>query len=450
MKQLLLTLAIFLNVKTEWNNLELPFNLEKNKVQSIFFDGKLYSQTDMPLPQPINKNSIDLSIISTFVRFNGSLCRQSISLLEAILPHQLNVNIIGNAFLDDIKNKALESILKNTKKNNPVGNVSILEDVIFTKNFNGFKNIPKDSHIKLAYTMFESSRIPQIWVSYLNQLDGLVVPDQYIKKIYIKSGITVPVFVVPLSLYLQGFLDLPKKTTVHEKFTFGCIAMEISRKNIEKVIEAFHQAFGRSKKVQLIIKVSPSRETKPNYLENFIIKRWGKNIKLIRDSFDWQGYIKLMSSFDCYVYPSKGEGFSNTPREAMAAGIPCILTNNTAQKTICKSGLVKVIESKIKEPASYFWFSNNDLKECGNHFNCNQEDLSKAMLEVYNNYEQWLTKAYQGREWAKQYLPENLSLKYLNVIKPKTIILGTENIITNQYLMTTSKELFEKYVQLQI
>ena len=62
---------------------------------------------------------------------------------------------------------------------------------------------------------------------------------------------------------------------------------------------------------------------------------------------EWVKYIEFISTFDCYVNLSKGEGFSIPPRESLALGIPCIISDNTAHKTICDSGLVLPVTSKI-------------------------------------------------------------------------------------------------------
>lgn len=422
---------------------------EEQNIRATFQNGTLKSTEEMQIPKKINKNNVDLSVVAGLVKFNGSLCRQTITLLETVIPHNINANIIGRSNIGDIENKQVLNILKQASKSNQPGNVAILEDVIYTKKFDGFATVPKNSHIRLAYTMFESSRIPQVWVNRINQLDGAIVPDEYIKKAYIKSGVTVPIFVVPLGAYLHKFLELPGKTGPNKKFTFGCIAMEISRKNLEMLINSFAQTFGQNKDVQLVLKLSYSGESRPGYLESLAKKAKRQNIKISRAALNWQEYVKLMESFDCYAYISKGEGFSVTPRESIAAGIPTIITNNTAQKTICKSGIVKIVESKIKEPAKYFWFNDTDLQQCGHQFNCQQEDVCNALLDVYSNYNHWLEKAQNGRNWAEQYLPENLSLKYLNIIKPTKIILGSDNIVTDEYLMTNNENLLKKYIQLQ-
>ena len=64
---------------------------------------------------------------------------------------------------------------------------------------------------------------------------------------------------------------------------------------------------------------------------------------------------------------------------------------------------------------------------------------------MYNNYSQYLLKARKARKWVKQYRWQNLKQQYLNLVKPREVILGNQNIITNEYLMTNSKKLYYKY-----
>ena len=64
------------------------------------------------------------------------------------------------------------------------------------------------------------------------------------------------------------------------------------------------------------------------------------NVELTEGMLSREENIDFFRDIDCYVLVSKAEGFSITPREALAAGIPCILSNNTAHKTICETGLV--------------------------------------------------------------------------------------------------------------
>jgi glycosyltransferase involved in cell wall biosynthesis len=168
------------------------------------------------------------------------------------------------------------------------------------------------------------------------------------------------------------------------------------------------------------------------------------NIEFVHiENSNSQDYATNFSNIDCYVSLSKGEGFAIQPREAMALGIPVIVTNNTAQSTLCKSGLVRSVDANIPEPADFF-----DGESAGDFFNCRLDDAKEALLDVYNNYDKYLKSAEAARKWAEQYSSTSLRALYLSLIKPKTVVFGENNVVTPDYLETNSKELYEKYQRL--
>ena len=48
---------------------------------------------------------------------------------------------------------------------------------------------------------------------------------------------------------------------------------------------------------------------------------------------------------------------------------------------------------------------------------------------------------------VSQYSWNNLKYRYLNLVKPKKIILGDKNEVTDDYFMTNSKKLYRKYLR---
>ena len=70
--------------------------------------------------------------------------------------------------------------------------------------YQNFKVFDRKEQIFIAYSMFESTSIPRIWVKKLNQeFDMVVVPDPYLIEVYKNSGVTVPIFFVPLGVDLD-------------------------------------------------------------------------------------------------------------------------------------------------------------------------------------------------------------------------------------------------------
>ena len=294
-----------------------------------------------------------------------------------------------------------------------------------------------DSEIKIAYSMFESDAIPKLWVKILNKYyDILIVPDKWLVNVYKSSGVNIPIFVLPLGIMIKNDW-LQNKHVRNEVFTFGMTGGFWERKNHIKTMQAFLDAFGDSKQVKLKIhgRFGPYKN---NVLQAYQNLGSPSNIEIVSQPLSTDDYSTLMESIDCYVFISKGEGFSITPREALALGKPCILSKNTAHRTICESGLVIPVEANVRVPAYYEVFG----QQIGNFFDCHTADVTKAMLEVHSNYDKYQAKVTTaGPDWARQYLWSELKKRYLSIIRPTKVILGKKNEIQDTQLETTSKAL---------
>jgi glycosyltransferase involved in cell wall biosynthesis len=304
-----------------------------------------------------------------------------------------------------------------------------------------FKTIPKNS-IKYAYTMVESTKIPSTWVQILNsKFDGIVVPDEFLVKVYQDSGVKIPIFVLPIPLMgLEACLHDPLKDKANERFTFGTTAALSPNKNIELLIVAFAKEFANKPNVSL--KIHSYWSQYGDTIQGLIDKLQLKNVHLSMKEMKFGEHIKEMSSWDCMVLLSRGEGYSITPRLAMGLGLPCILSNNTAHITLCNTGFPYAVDSKITELSNSPFYGGAFI---GYSFNCKLEDVCTAMQAVYKNYNFYLNKAKQSHEWVKRYLPKNLARLYYQLINPYGVKYGDRNQITNKGMITNSKRLFKKY-----
>jgi len=300
------------------------------------------------------------------------------------------------------------------------------------------KNIA--SPIKIAYSMFESDAIPKLWTNILNSYyDMVVVPDEYLVSVYKSSGVKIPIFVIPLGIMVENLLERPLKTKVNDPFTFGMSAGFWSRKGHIEVLKAFAKSFGNNPKFRLRLhgRFGPYKIE----VEKAVSAAKLNNVELLTSPLSPSEYDDFMDSIDCYTFPSMGEGFSITPRETLALGKPCIVSNNTCHKTICNSGFVVPLPANTKVPAVYEVFGNQTI---GNYYKGSTNDLSKLMEDVSSNYDEYLAKASGGREWVKQYLWPNLKPIYLNLFNPKSIQLDTNNHIDANSFKTNDKVLFNK------
>ena len=296
--------------------------------------------------------------------------------------------------------------------------------------------------VRFAYTMFESTRVPKDWVHILNtSFDGAIVPDPFLVKVYQDSGVKVPIFVVPLGRDFSKFLNAPLKSAKGTPFTFANFSACNARKNLLKLVQAFGDAFGNDPDVQLRLGWRWVDGELPKSIFAEIAARGLTNVAIDQHAFDAEAYFKRFQEVDCYVNIATGEGFSIQPREAMALGIPVIATNNTGQTTICNSGLVRVVPSLTAIPALYPFPG-----DFGEQYQCRTEDVEDALLDVYFNYDLYLQKGAQAREWASQYQFTNMAPLYRALVKPARVVFGgTNEISANGTVTTTSKALVQKY-----
>lgn len=389
-----------------------------------------------------NKTSYDLTLVG-LAQFADGLGRLSISIMDC-LKDKLSINFISThkrSSKKDIPEDIL-NIINNPDK--APGRVALLTFQPWSRSAMYVDAMP-ESPIKIAYSMLEGTRIPAQWVTIFNkQFDAVVVPDNYYVDVYKKSGVQIPIFVIPCPLYLDDFLKTtPKinKDYYKKVFTFGCSANFIPAKNFTLLIKAFAQSFGNNPNFKLVLHGRYAHQETLQEIYNLIHFYKLDNVEVVKKMISQEEYINFLDNIDAYVLFSKGEGFSITPREALARGIPCIISNNTAHKTICNTGFVRPVNSYIKTPAVY----SNLTGKCGYNFDSNLQDACDALKEVYQHYHIYKKRALSGRQWVKQYRHKNLKARYYTLIKPRKVILADANIITDDCLVTNSRILYEKY-----
>jgi len=378
-----------------------------------------------------------------FACMSDGIGRQSVEIIDAMKDFvSVGFYPTQKSLMTDVP-EGVQKIMH--KKKMQLGKVVLYEDIFYSFSHvffqKRFKHAPADQ-IRIAYSMFESSQIPQQWVHNLNlYFDAVVVPDSYHIDVYQNSGVTIPIFVIPLGLNLQPFLQAPLKKSFHTPFVFANFSTCILRKNHRELIKAFHAAFGDSPEVALWINSRYTEDHLFEALQEEIASLGVHNILLTNQCPDKAQYLENFQKIDCYVSISQSEGFSIQPREAMALGIPCIVSDNTAQSTICKSNLVTSIPCPHKEPAYYELFQ----EVFGYRYNIDFTSCVDAMCLVYHNKEKYLSQGAAMRSWASYYDYAQLQGMYKTLIKPTKIALGDRNSIDGDTLTTNSAKLYKKY-----
>lgn len=188
------------------------------------------------------------------------------------------------------------------------------------------------SQFRIGYTMVENTLVGQRWVDYINAMDAVFVPSGFLVDVFKNSGVKPPVFAVKQGMDSRKFPYVERPTK--EKFVFGTVGYQDERKNWQDLVTAFCSEFAPEEKVELWIKNSNPYFSQMKFKDD--------RIKIINRMYSFAEVTQLYALFDCFVFPSHAEGSGLPPREAMATGLPVILTN--------WSGLTEVADPKISYP----------------------------------------------------------------------------------------------------
>lgn len=251
------------------------------------------------------------------------------------------------------------------------------------------------------FTMFETAILPPSWVEDINDgFDFVLVPSVWCKDIFVRGGVTKPVFVIPLGINPAMFPYLRRP----ERETFTIIWQGFHEKDrkgyalLDKVFEELDLP-----NAKLIKKVSPFSMQSPIQYE-FKMTRWSicKNMNQVE-------LLMLLRESDLSVNPTSGEGFGLIPLEHMATGLPVIVSENSGcldyRNPICNIGI------KCEEGKS--WFG----EEFGKMMVPIYDDLKAKILWAYESRKQIREMGKQASEWVhREWTYEKATDKLLEVI----------------------------------
>lgn len=414
-----------------------PFSVSGEKVLAYEASGNT-KQTFLCQKTSLKDQPYDLTLVGPISY--GSLCRFLPEWVDNLSNDlRINAKVIDACCLSGFS-PMVRTIVQNGYRK--AGNVAVLLDIT-----NYYQDVPKESKIKLIISAYEATKLPQEWVDIYNTaFDAIVVTDPWLIDVYTTSGVTKPIFCLPPGLDLKGHLQEPLRTAPHKPFVFGMSGAYWQRKNHEVLLKAFAEEFGSNPDVRLRLhgRGAEADGLLPG-LKKYAEGHHLSNVEISCCLMSIPKFNEFLKSLDAYVLVSKGEGYSMSPREAMALGIPCVLSNNTAHTTICKTGLVRAVDSSIPVEIGEYYIKATDS---GFRFNCSVEDVRAALRDVYEHYNMYLDKTKQAREWVRQYQFEELKPLYLTLVKPKKVVLGKENKLEAGCLTTNSKDLYEKYLSI--
>ncbi|MBW2429336.1 MAG: glycosyltransferase, partial [Deltaproteobacteria bacterium] len=277
---------------------------------------------------------------------------------------------------------------------------------------------------------WEFGALPKGWVEPMETLaDELWVPSNHVRDVYINSGITPDkVFVVPNGVnYDQFHPQTPKfKLATTKRFKFLFVGGTIMRKGIDILLDVFTAAFSNKDDVSLVIKDMGGESFYRGQNASQMIEDIKKNpaspeILYLTGTLRYEEIAGLYTACDCLVHPYRGEGFGLPVAEAMACGLPVIVTKGGACDDFCSEKNAYLIDSTVRS----IHLKNHVLSAPGWLLEPDKLQLMEILRFVYEQSEEAKEKgniaAHQIRQKVDWKMSTDLIMARLKALKGKPI-----------------------------
>ena len=194
-----------------------------------------------------------------------------------------------------------------------------------------------------AHWQWELERLPSAWLSAFSFCDEVWASSRFVLDCFAAEARR------PVRL-LHPAVDLPQASTAPARSRFGLdmkatvflfmfdVASYATRKNPQAVIEAFGRAFpAGDEPAQLLIK-SQNAALQPALWTGLQELATDRRVILRDEQLDRADLVGLLAAADAFVSLHRSEGFGRAPAEAMALGIPVILTGYSGTNDFADAG----------------------------------------------------------------------------------------------------------------
>lgn len=234
-----------------------------------------------------------------------------------------------------------------------------------------------------VYTMFETTHTPKKWIDALNKVDHVLVPTKWLVDSWKEQGLKTPIDVYGHGINQKFFYYIDRP--IREPYTFLHYCQLSGRKGTELVMRAFQEEFKGDNGAKLILK---------NIFPIFPVPLGVKNVEYITATYDKKELFELLGRTDCFVFPTRGEGFGLPPFETMATGMPTIVTGWSGPMDYINKEDTLILDYKMTRAYPFDDIYHNDFASGEN-----SGDWAEPNFEQLKHYMRW---CYDNRKKAKE------------------------------------------------
>lgn len=243
------------------------------------------------------------------------------------------------------------------------------------------------------------------WVQAMNRIGNIIVPSESCKNLFKWNGVISKIHVVPYGTDEEVYKpSLLKGIGDYLFLSVNSWTGNVNdRKGTDLLIKAFDEEF-KDEKVKLILKIGTFWESKPlEFYVGSIINILGhvnKNILINNSYMSKTDLAEIYQKSDCFVAPTRGEGFGLTILDAMAVGLPVIVTKdlNSGHTDFCKGkDSVLWIDAPKMAPADPRFYHQGNMQPVPDI-----SSLRKQMRYAFEHREELFNKGLNNSEEIRQ------------------------------------------------
>lgn len=222
-----------------------------------------------------------------------------------------------------------------------------------------------------VFTMWEATVLPESFRESLHEFETIIVPSQQNAELFGRYHDNIRY--VPLGVDPERWHYVPR--TPPGVFFDFLIGGSGERKGTDLAYRAFVKVFGGYKagdgpQPRLILKSPRGDQGYPHH----------PYITVVGGKLPDEDEVSLYASAHCYLQPSRGEGFGLQPLQAIAQGMPTILTDAHGHESFAHLGLG--ISAELAQ-SGYFIYG-----DAGEWWEPSFDELCERMEWVFHNYDQ--------------------------------------------------------------
>ncbi len=239
---------------------------------------------------------------------------------------------------------------------------------------------------RIFYTVCETSRIPAELADLLRQCDEVWVPSAWCRDAMLAGGMDAQVIrIVPEGVDCDRFRPAAEPAP-RPRFRFLSIGKWEERKGLPLLVRAFRRTFGPQEPVELILHAANPyrlRADPAQQLQALLAAHPGPEVSFSPPR-SLSDLVALMQSSDAFVLPTRGEGWGLPILEAMACGLPCIVTGHGGHLDFAAPDTVRLIDVRAMVPVDDPCFFD-PRHDWGCWAEPDEDHLCALLREVFEN-----------------------------------------------------------------